>query len=73
MATTWRETADYVTDGDHQILGEDERGDLCVPSRTKAGHWDRRYDPRRPSHWRYWLRSRRTGRVAFLSRGSDAP
>lgn len=68
--TRWMERAEYVADGDSRILGEDERGDLWVPSRTRAQWWDRRFNPRNPSHWRYWLRSRRTSRIAFLGAGS---
>lgn len=65
---SWLENAERVSDGDARILGEDERGDLCVPSKTVPGQWDRLSDWRNPSHWRYYLRSRITRRVAFLER-----
>ncbi len=62
----WTALAERVTTGDHRILGEDEDGNLYVPSLTRVGWWDRRFNPGNPSHWRYWLRSRITGRVAWI-------
>lgn len=62
----WMETADRVANGDFRILGETERGDLLVPSKTCLGWWDRRYNAWNPTHWKYWLRSRLTRRIAFL-------
>ena len=70
--THWRETAKLVSDGDHRILGEDEHGDLFVPSRTRCDWWDRRFQPLNPLHWSYWLRSRRTRRIAFLDAATEA-
>jgi hypothetical protein len=49
-----------------RILGEDERGDMCVPDRRRPGWWSKRYNPWNPTHWRFWLRSRLTMRIAFL-------
>lgn len=63
----WLESADYVTDGDMRILGEDDYGDLFAPSRSGFG-WDRPFNPANPTHWPYYLRSRLTRRVAFLER-----
>jgi len=60
----WRETVDYVSDGDWRILGETERGILCVP--VGPGQWMGRYRWQNPMHWRFWLRSRLTHRIAFL-------
>lgn len=64
----WTATAERVSDGDPRILGEDERGELWVPSRahTSPQRWDRRLNLRNPLHWRFYLRSRRTNRIAFL-------
>jgi hypothetical protein len=62
----WRERAELVFGGDPRILGEDDNGDLFVPSKTRADWWDRPFNPRNPTHWRYWLRSRRTLRIAAL-------
>lgn len=58
MTGHWRESA--VGNGPYaaNLLAEDERGDLYVPSLTRADWWDRRFDPRNPTHWPYWLRSR---------------
>ena len=64
MAEHWRETADRVSDGDWRILGETENGTLCVP--VGPGKWKGCYSWRNPFHWRYWLRSRLTLRIAFL-------
>lgn len=64
--TYWRETADRVTGGDPRILGEDDHGDLFVPSLTRPEYWDRRFAWWKPTHWPYYVRSRLTNRVAFL-------
>jgi hypothetical protein len=66
MSEHWLEDADYVTDGDPRIIGQDDHGDLFVPSRTRPGYWDRRLNLWKPTHWPFYLRSRLTGRVAFL-------
>lgn len=66
MSEHWTATAERVSDGDSRILGEDDNGDLWVPSRTRAEWWDRRFNAWNPTHWPYWLRSRVTKRVAFL-------
>lgn len=52
--------------GRNRILGEDQHGDLYVPSKTRAEWWDRRFNPWNPMHWPYYLRSRITNHVAFL-------
>lgn len=67
----WLETADHVSSGDPRIIGQDEHGDLYVPalgthSLTVDAVWNRRLNLWHPLHWRYYLRSRITGRVAFL-------
>ena len=74
---SWLDRAEYVTSGEIRILGEDENGDLWVPHITNktlwsiehVAYWDRRFNPRNPSHWSYWLRSRLTRRIAFLEVG----
>ena len=48
------------------LLAEHEDGDLYVPSRTRADWWDRKFNPRNPTHWVYWLRSRRRNNVAMI-------
>lgn len=55
---------------DPKLLGEDENGDLWVPSRSRHAWWDRRFSAWRPTHWRYWLRSRRKLRLAMIERGN---
>jgi hypothetical protein len=62
----WREDADLVTGGDPRILGEDENGYLFVPSKTRREYWDRLFNPRNPTHWVYYLRSRLTNRIAMI-------
>ena len=62
--THWIEMADR--DGGPDVLGEDENGHLWVPSRIVAGWWDRRLSLRNPTHWRYYLRSRRRRTLAFI-------
>ena len=62
----WMARAEHVADGSPRILGEDDNGDLYVPSRSRAEFWDRRFNPLNPTHWPYYLRSRIAGRVAFL-------
>lgn len=61
----WREIAELDTT-DPKLLGEDDCGDLWVPSRRRPAVWDRRFSPWRPTHWRYWVRSRRLRRIACL-------
>jgi hypothetical protein len=51
---------------DPRLLGEDENGDLFVPDRHHPGQWCARFNPRNPLHWRPWLRSRRTLRIAMI-------
>ena len=64
MGEHWTERADRVTGGSWRILGEDECGDLWVP--TSREKWSKRFNGRNPAHWRFWLRSRMTSRIAFL-------
>jgi hypothetical protein len=64
-APNWRQRADLAM-SDALLLGEDEFGDLWVPSRQRPGWWDRRFSAWRPTHWRYWLRSRRLCRLAVI-------
>jgi hypothetical protein len=60
----WTVAADYArTD---KILAEDDRGEFWVPSTTRPGWWDRRFNPRNPRHWPYWLRARLTNRIARI-------
>lgn len=66
MKAHWMESADYVSSGDTRIIGQDENGDLYVPSKTRPDYWDRRFNPLNPTHWSYYVRSRITKRVAFL-------
>lgn len=61
----WRNAVEMDT-GDPRLLGEDQWGDLWVPSRRRSLYWDRRFNPRNPLHWRAYLRSRRRHRLAFL-------
>lgn len=63
---SWIEGALVNGDDARGLLGEDDDGNIMVPSLTRAEWWDRRYDWRNPSHWRYWLRSRLTNRVVML-------
>ena len=42
MREHWRRRATYDT-ASHDLLGEDERGDLWVPSRTRPDWWHRRF------------------------------
>lgn len=64
----WRVEMDST---DPRLLGEDERGDLWVPSHYPQ-RWDRRFNPWNPRHWRYWLRSRRLCRLAMLETGDPS-
>lgn len=68
----WTEAAERVTDGDPRVLGEDDNGDFYVPTCTTPGQerWAQRFSPRNPLHWRFWLRSRLTNRLAFLEAAS---
>ena len=68
MREHWTARAEMVNDGDPRILGEDDNGDLYVPSLTREGWWDRPFNGRNPRHWPYWLRSRLTMRLAWLER-----
>lgn len=53
------------------LLGETEEGFLLCPSRTRADWWDRPFNPRNPLHWRYWIASRATKRIVFLTPEED--
>lgn len=67
----WLARAERVTDGDPRLLGEDDRGDLYVLTRHGPDDepwWGKRFNPWNPLHWRFWLRSRLTLRIAFLER-----
>jgi hypothetical protein len=73
MRESWRVLAlDRAQPKDKGILGEGDDGELYVPSRTMGNYWDRRYNARNPSHWRFWLKSRLTRKVAFLESSSEA-
>lgn len=48
------------------LLAEDEYGTLYVPSRKRPDWWDRRFNPRNPLHWPYYLRSRRRCNVVMI-------
>jgi hypothetical protein len=61
----WRFRVTMVTD-DPKLLGEDERGILVVPVPGKPGLWFATFSPYNPRHWRPWLRSRRTLRLAMV-------
>lgn len=56
----------YANGPDKRLLGECERGELWVPSKSREGWWDRRLNLRNPTHWRYWLRSRLTRAVVMI-------
>lgn len=62
----WYMDVEYVSEGDWRILGEDEHGSLYVPSRTRWLWLDRKFNKWNPFHWKYYLRSRLTRRIAFL-------
>lgn len=62
----WTETADRVYDFKGIYVGETPNGDLFVPSKTVYNWWDRPLNLRHLTHWPYWLRSRLTGRLAWL-------
>jgi hypothetical protein len=53
-------------EGDTGILAEGDDGRLYVPSRSRVDYWDRLYQPWNPLHWRYWLKSRLTHKVAMV-------
>ena len=67
MREYWTANADRVTDGNWRILGEDEWGELVVPRSPER--WQGRFNPWNPMHWRFWLRSRLTNRLAFVEQG----
>lgn len=58
----WR--SEFVNDA--TVLGEDDRGELWVPSRRRAEWWDRPFRRWKPTHWPAWWRSIRRGGVAFI-------
>ena len=66
----WRERVTYTND--RHLLGEDEQGDLFAPSRTIPGWWDRRFSWKKPTLWRYGLRSRLTRTLVYLSWDPEA-
>lgn len=69
MTLHWTETADRVTTGNPRILGEDEDGEILVPSSYDPPLWGpKRFDAKNPLHWRFWLRSRLTNKLAMVER-----
>jgi hypothetical protein len=62
----WIESAVGNGPASGTLLGEDDYGDLYVPSRTREGWWDRRFNPRNPLHWPFWLRSRLQRNVVMI-------
>jgi hypothetical protein len=60
------EALDRAQMSDTGILAEGDDGRLYVPSRTRADYWDRRYQAWNPLHWRYWIKSRLTRKVAMV-------
>lgn len=66
LSQHWTETADRVYDSRQVLLGEDDRGDLWVPSYKRLNRWNKRLDLRRPTHWPAYLLSRLSRRIAFL-------
>jgi hypothetical protein len=48
------------------LLGEDEDGTILMPSRTRAEWWEGRFNPRNPTHWPAYLRSRRARSLAMV-------
>jgi len=50
--------------GHDWLLGEDERGDLCIPRGRDV--WRGRYDRRNPTHWPFWLHSRLRRRIVWV-------
>lgn len=65
---SWRETALDRPTGrlTRHLLAEDDWGDLLVPSRTRSDWWDRRYNPKNPMHWRFWLLSRLSRKIVMV-------
>ena len=57
---------DRTTGKERGIIGQGDDGEFYVPSKTRPNWWDRRLNLRNPAHWRYWLKSRLTRKVAFL-------
>lgn len=63
----WRESVELVAGEKYRnYLGEDEDGNLLAPSRKIPDWWDRRFNPKNPLHWPYWLRSRITKQLVML-------
>jgi hypothetical protein len=69
----WIETAVGNGQPADGLLAEDERGDLWVPSAMRANWWDRRFNPRNPLHWEYWLRSRLRRNVVMIESSPSVP
>lgn len=63
----WREDVEYSNYPNTNLLGEDDYGDLYVPSKTRKEYWDRLFNGWNPFHWRYYLWSRITNRIVYLS------
>lgn len=71
MSEHWRASATGRGPRTTRYLGEDENGDLFVPSRVRANWWDRRFSRWNPAHWTYWLRSRLMLNVVMIEKGLD--
>jgi hypothetical protein len=57
---------DRARPGDVGILAEGDDGLIYVPSRTRPDYWDRRFNGWNPLHWRFWIKSRITRKVAMV-------
>lgn len=55
----------YVDAGNRDLLGEDENGYLFAPRAGSDDYWEP-FDHRKPGHWGAWVKTRKTGSVAFL-------
>lgn len=70
------ERGEYVEGfGASWVLGQDEDGDLRVPSvvqRLKRGEpwWSKRFNPRNPWHWVFFVWTRAKGGATWIESGA---
>lgn len=68
----WTERAERVglskRGRDRFLLGEDDNGEILVPSLWRANWWQTRYSPWKPWHWPVWVSSRLRRKLAWLER-----
>jgi len=68
FAYNWLENVEWYNkiEPPRWLIGEDDNGDIYLPSKTREDWWDRPINFKYPSHWIYFLNSRIRNQCVFL-------